>query len=298
MLNRPAIAFAVLCAVNTVGMARDESAGIALPSPAVQGAQFGRITVTTDWTSTTITSVVQQVSRSVVSFSWTLAPFSWVPMDADERDPTFSELELRTSEGAATLRRAASAVLDGAEISEALANAGLDPVTTLLGDISLLPSAPVSPALTPYFRNIDGTMFPLWHAKATIAGEVTVRPKHDISYRYRLRPAFFQSINDWPPSVTRLRQTCRLDERASSAMKQALLGGGLVCIYKIPLPPTRSLIQLQSESREVPGKVAFACTDQEGAARTIAASSTSLPLVFHKGKEIRLLSASKEGRCE
>ncbi len=298
MLNRSAIPFAILCTVNTVCIARDESPGIALPSPAVKGAQLGRITVITDWSSAAITSVVQRVTGPAISLTWALTPFSWVPMDADERDPTFSELELRTSKGIATLRRTASAVFGGAEISETLASAGLDPVTTLMGDISLLPSAPVNPVLTPYFRDIGGTMFPLWHAKATIGGEVSVSPQQDISYRYRLRPAFFQTADALSSSVAERRQTCHLDKRAHSAMKQALSGGGLVCLYKIPLPPTRSLIQLQSEAREVPGKVAFACTDQEPVARTILVSSPSSQLVFHKGKEIRLLSASKEGRCE
>lgn len=296
MLKRRHAATLAAALLSTSGFAADESAGTPLPAPALKSMHVAVTTVTVVDGLATADMQLRSVGRGA-RIAWTMPPFGWVTMDADDRDPAFSEIAVVADGKALDVERSAAAWLGGHDISADLSARQIDIAHISLGNIDELPSAD-TPGLGradragAYFRNVDGTLFPAWETRVRAWTDVSAATRR-LSYSYRPRPGFFLIAGHPDAAAKRVETYCKPKPGMRDRLLASLSQANLVCLYRLPLPKTDDATRVEWRSHANDDYICSAAGDD-----TARALQGTAALSGHDLTELRAVSITKDDHCE
>lgn len=294
MLTRWLVTLLVLAGASSIVAASDYSEGLPLSAPLVEGLAVGQVRVTQRSSGVEVEALATPLSgASRARLTWRIGPVSYLPLDAEYRDPIFKELALKVPGQPVETKRESRAFWDQRDITADLVARGFDPIELLLGDESTLPnelSPPPSP-VSPYFNLVEGTFFPAWRATTTVVSSFSLSEKGRVplQYQFRDRPAFAVAEGD---AVALASRACRLDSAGAALLSKAMGMGRLLCISRIYVPTHSGRVELFSDQRS---EFQFACTDTEDEGKPLVPFVASR---FKTGNDIRIMRAASGGSCE
>lgn len=232
----------------TVCLPADETVGTPLPAPHLKALKAAALSVTVTDGQMTVGMQVKHAGRSS-RIEWSVPPFQWVPLDANDRDPSFSEIRAFADSKVLPVQRISAAWWEKRDVTTELRALNIDPAQIALGDISELPNDGTTglhkgdPAHA-YFRDIDGTLFPAWETRVRAWASVPASTRV-LSYTYRLRPSLFLIANRLEVAMKEIQAHCQVRPEMKDRLLASLQQGNLVCLYRAPLPTVTGAIAVE-----------------------------------------------------